>query len=79
MNRSELINQIRSKKNFLCVGLDPDIEKIPKFLIDEEEDPIYTFNTRIIDATAPYCVAFKPNTAFYEAYGLSGITSLEKT
>jgi orotidine-5'-phosphate decarboxylase len=79
MNRSELINQIRSKKNFLCVGLDPDIEKIPKFLIDEEEDSIYTFNTRIIDATAPYCVAFKPNTAFYEAYGLSGITSLEKT
>ena len=79
MNRSEVINQIRSKKNFLCVGLDPDIEKIPKFLIDEEEDPIYAFNTRIIDATSPYCVAFKPNTAFYEAYGLSGITSLEKT
>jgi orotidine-5'-phosphate decarboxylase len=79
MNRSELINQIRTKKNFLCVGLDPDIEKIPKHLIEEEEDPIYTFNTQIIDSTAPYCVAFKPNTAFYEAYGLSGITSLEKT
>lgn len=79
MERIELINQIKSKKNFLCVGLDPDIEKIPKYLLEEEEDPIYTFNTKIIDATAPYCVAFKPNTAFYEAYGLSGITSLEKT
>ena len=78
MNRTELINQIKTKKNFLCVGLDPDIEKIPSFLIDEE-DPIYSFNTKIIDATAPYCVAFKPNTAFYEAYGLSGINSLEKT
>ena len=79
MNRAEIINQIKTKKTFLCVGLDPDIEKIPKYLIEEEEDPIYTFNTQIIDATAPYCVAFKPNTAFYEAYGLSGIASLEKT
>lgn len=79
MKRSELIKQIRDKKNFLCVGLDPDIEKIPKFLVDEEDDPIYEFNRQIVDATAPYCVAFKPNNAFFEAYGLSGIHSLEKT
>jgi orotidine-5'-phosphate decarboxylase len=79
MTRSELIAQIKIKKSFLCVGLDPDTEKMPKYLLDEEEDPIYEFNKKIIDATAPYCVAFKPNTAFYEAYGLSGITSLEKT
>jgi orotidine-5'-phosphate decarboxylase len=78
MTRSELINQIKSKKTFLCVGLDPDTEKIPRFLLDEE-DPIFEFNKKIIDATAEYCVAFKPNTAFYEAYGLSGIESLEKT
>jgi orotidine-5'-phosphate decarboxylase len=79
MNRQELIEQIKIKKNFLCVGLDPDASKIPKHIIDEEEDAIYAFNTQIIDAVAPYCVAFKPNTAFYEAYGLSGIESLEKT
>ena len=79
MNRSQLIEQIKIKKNFLCVGLDPDIEKIPKHIINNEEDPIYVFNKRIIDATANYCVSFKPNTAFYEAYGLHGITSLEKT
>jgi orotidine-5'-phosphate decarboxylase len=79
MTREELIHQIRTKKTFLCVGLDPDTEKIPQHLIEEEEDPIYEFNKKIIDATAPYCVSFKPNTAFYEAYGLSGITSLEKT
>jgi orotidine-5'-phosphate decarboxylase len=79
MNRQELIAQIKLKKNFLCVGLDPDVTKIPKHIIDDEEDSIYLFNKKIIDATAPYCVAFKPNTAFYEAYGLSGITSLERT
>lgn len=78
MTRAELINEIKTKKTFLCVGLDPDIDKIPKFLL-EEDDPIFEFNRQIIDATAPYCVAFKPNTAFYEAYGLSGMTSLEKT
>lgn len=78
MTRTELIHQIKSKKTFLCVGLDPDTEKIPQFLFDEE-DPIFEFNKKIIDATAEYCVAFKPNTAFYEAYGLSGIESLEKT
>ncbi len=79
MTRNELISQIRLKKSFLCVGLDPDIEKIPQFLIDEEEDPIYEFNKMIIDSTAPYCVSFKPNAAFYEAYGSSGHESLEKT
>lgn len=79
MTREELIHQIKTKKTFLCVGLDPDTEKIPQHLIEEEEDPIYEFNKQIIDATAPYCVSFKPNTAFYEAYGLSGINSLEKT
>lgn len=79
MNRAELIKQIRAKQSFLCVGLDPDMTKIPSYLMDEEEDPIYTFNKKIIEATAPYCVAFKPNNAFYEAYGLSGMESLEKT
>jgi orotidine-5'-phosphate decarboxylase len=79
MTRSELIKQIRDKKSFLCVGLDPDTEKIPAFLLENEEDPIYEFNKQLIDATAPFCVAFKPNNAFYEAYGLSGINSLEKT
>lgn len=81
MNRTELIKQIREKKSFLCVGLDPDMEKIPKHIVDDEdsEDPIYEFNKAIIESTAPFCVAFKPNTAFYEAYGLSGMQSLEKT
>lgn len=78
MLKEELIAQIKLKRSCLCVGLDPDIDKLPKHLL-EEEDPIYEFNCAIIDATAPYCVGFKPNTAFYEAYGLSGITSLEKT
>lgn len=79
MTRSQLIEQIRAKNNFLCVGLDPDIEKMPKHILNDEDDPIYEFNKKIIDATAPYCVAFKPNTAFYEAYGLNGIESLENT
>jgi orotidine-5'-phosphate decarboxylase len=79
MTRQELINQIKNKKNFLCVGLDPDTEKLPKHLLENEEDPIYEFNKQIIDATADYCVSYKPNNAFYEAYGLSGIESLEKT
>lgn len=81
MNRNELISQIKEKKSFLCVGLDPDMGKLPKHIVDEEdsEDPIYEFNKGIIEATAPYCVAFKPNNAFYEAYGLSGLQSLEKT
>jgi orotidine-5'-phosphate decarboxylase len=79
MTRTQLIEQIAIKKSFLCVGLDPDATKLPKHLIENEEDPIYEFNKGIIDATAPHCVAFKPNTAFFEAYGLSGIASLEKT
>jgi orotidine-5'-phosphate decarboxylase len=79
MTREELIHQIRTKRTFLCVGLDPDTEKLPRHLLEEEGDPIYEFNKKIIDATAPYCVSFKPNTAFYEAYGLNGIASLEKT
>lgn len=78
MTRAELINEIRTKRTFLCVGLDPDIDKLPKHLM-EEDDPIFEFCRQIVDSTAPYCIAFKPNTAFYEAYGLSGITSLEKT
>lgn len=79
MNRNELIKQILSKKSFLCIGLDPDKQKIPKHLFESEEDPIYEFNKQIVDATAPFCVSFKPNTAFYEAYGLGGLHSLEKT
>lgn len=78
MTKEEIIKQIRLKKTFLCVGLDPDTEKIPQHLLDEN-DPIYEFNKQIIDATAPYCVSYKPNNAFYEAYGLNGIASLEKT
>lgn len=78
MNRKKLIEQIRLKKTFLCVGLDPDVEKMPKQFL-EEEDPIFEFNSAIIDATADDCVAFKPNAAFYEAYGLTGMESLEKT
>lgn len=78
MTRAEIIKEIRAKKTFLCVGLDPDVEKIPKHLL-EEDDPIFEFNRQIIDATAEYCVSFKPNTAFYEAYGVSGYTSLERT
>lgn len=78
MTRAELIKEIRTKKTFLCVGLDPDVDKIPKFLL-EEDDPIFTFCRDIVDATADHCVAFKPNTAFFEAYGLSGISSMEKT
>jgi orotidine-5'-phosphate decarboxylase len=78
MTRDELIEQVRIKKTFLCVGLDPDTEKLPPHLLEEEEDPIYEFNKQIVDATAPYCVAFKPNMAFYEAYGMNGIASQEK-
>ena len=78
MNRNELIKQIKKKRTFLCVGLDPDLKKIPSHLLIKE-DPIFEFNREIIDATADYCVAFKPNTAFYEANGLSGWVSLSKT
>lgn len=78
MNRKELIEQINLKKSFLCIGLDPDMDKIPVHLKDKE-DPIFEFNKAIIDATNKYCVAYKPNTAFYEAYGVKGWISLEKT
>ena len=78
MNRQQLINEIFSKKTFLCVGLDTDINKIPEHL-KKEEDPIFAFNKAIIDATAPYCVAYKPNLAFYECYGLKGMIAFEKT
>ncbi len=90
MDRKELIEQIRAKKSFLCVGLDTDINKIPecvKKLVDDkcedEEDRlsmyIYAFNKIIIDATAPYCVAYKPNLAFYECYGIDGLYAYERT
>ncbi len=91
MTRTELIEQIKEKRSFLCVGLDPDIKKIPQCIIndckaelgdDEEYDDslaIMAFNQAIIDATAPYCVAYKPNLAFYEAFGLKGMESFVKT
>ena len=78
MNKKELIDQIRIKKSFLCIGLDTDISKIPKFLL-EFEDPIFEFNKRIIDSTKDICVAYKPNIAFYEAMGVKGWESLKKT
>ncbi len=78
MNRQQLINEIFTKKTFLCVGLDTDINKIPAHL-KNEDNPIFAFNKAIIDATAPYCVAYKPNLAFYECYGLKGMLAFEKT
>jgi orotidine-5'-phosphate decarboxylase len=78
MNRSALINRIRESKSYLCVGLDTDMDKIPSFLL-QEEDPMFAFNKSIIDATLHYCVAYKINTAFYEAQGLKGWAALEKT
>lgn len=78
MNRSELFQQIQLKKSYLCVGLDTDIEKIPSHLLTAD-DPIYEFNKSIIDATKEYCVAYKPNLAFYEALGIKGWESLKKT
>lgn len=78
MTRQELIQQIKQKKSFLCVGLDADPKKMPKCVFDLN-DPIFEFNKAIIDATAPYCVAYKPNLAFYEAYGLKGMEAFVKT
>ncbi len=78
MNKQELIDQIRTKGSFLCIGLDVDLEKIPTHLL-KLEDPIFEFNKAIIDATHDLVVAYKPNTAFYEAYGLKGWASLAKT
>ena len=78
MTRKELFENIKRKKSFLCVGLDTDLKKIPEHLL-KEEDPIFAFNKAIIDSTAPYCVAYKPNLAFYEAFGVMGIIAFEKT
>lgn len=78
MTRQELIANIQRKKSFLCVGLDTDIQKIPEHLL-KEEDPVFAFNKAIIDATAPYCIAYKPNLAFYEAMGVKGWIAFEKT
>ena len=78
MNRQQLIETIRRKKSFLCVGLDTDLAKIPQHLL-EADDPIFEFNKAIIDATAQYAIAFKPNLAFYECYGVSGWLAFEKT
>jgi len=78
MTTEKLIQEIRKKQSFLCIGLDVDLNKIPKHLL-KEEDPIFEFNKAIIDATHHLCVAYKPNTAFYEAYGIKGWKSLEKT
>ena len=78
MNRKQLTEQIFAKKSFLCVGLDTDTKKMPAHLLSKEE-PIFEFNKAIIDATAPYCVAYKPNLAFYEAFGIKGMIAFEKT
>lgn len=78
MTREELVHTIFERKSFLCVGLDPDMEKLPKHLL-AEENPIFAFNRAIIDATAPYCVAYKPNLAFYEQLGGDGMEAFELT
>ena len=78
MTTNQLISQIKKKKSFLCIGLDVDLKKIPPHLL-KEEDPIFAFNKAIIDATHHLCVAYKPNTAFYEAYGIKGWKALERT
>ena len=85
MNRKELVEQIFAKKSFLCVGLDTDINKLPECIKNSEEiqgaqaEMIFTFNKAIIDATAPYCVAYKPNLAFYESLGIDGMIAFENT
>ena len=78
MTTAQLVSQINQKKSFLCIGLDVDLDKIPPYLL-ALEDPIFEFNKAIIDATHHLCVAYKPNTAFYEAYGIKGWQALEKT
>lgn len=78
MTRQQLLANILKKRSFLCVGLDSDIKKIPRHLLGDE-DPIFSFNRAIIDATADYCVAYKPNLAFYESLGTAGLLSLERT
>lgn len=78
MNKQQLFENIKRKQSFLCVGLDTDIKKIPEHLL-KEEDPVFAFNQAIIDATAPYCIAYKPNLAFYESMGVKGWIAFEKT
>lgn len=78
MNKQQLFENIKKKQSFLCVGLDTDVKKIPQHLLNEE-DPIFAFNKEIIDATADFCVAYKPNLAFYESLGVKGMISFEKT
>ena len=78
MNQQQLFEQIKKKRSFLCVGLDTDIQKIPQHL-QETSDPVFSFNKEIIDATAEFSVAYKPNLAFYESQGSKGLMSLEKT
>ena len=78
MTKQELFENILKKQSFLCVGLDTDIKKIPQHLL-KEEDPIFAFNKAIVDATQQYCVAYKPNLAFYESLGAKGQIALEKT
>lgn len=78
MTTAFLIDEIRRKESFLCIGLDTDLEKIPEHLL-KGDDPIFSFNKAIIDATHHLCVAYKPNTAFYETYGVKGWMALEKT
>ena len=78
MTKQEIIDNIKRKRSFLCVGLDTDIQKIPPHLL-QAEDPVFAFNKAIVDATAPYCVAYKPNLAFYESLGVKGLMAFEKT
>ena len=78
MTRSELFLQIKKKSSYLCIGLDTDLQKIPRHLL-KSSDPVFEFNKQIIDATHEYCVAYKPNIAFYEALGSKGWESLQKT
>ncbi len=78
MNKQELVKQIKEKRSFLCVGLDSDIKKLPECVMSSD-DPVFEFNKAIIDATAPYTIAYKPNLAFYEATGVKGWISFEKT
>src|SRR5574344_11010 len=78
MTTNDLFYQIKKKESFLCVGLDTDIKKIPQHLLSED-DPIFAFNKAIVDATADYCIAYKPNLAFYESAGAKGVIAFEKT
>jgi orotidine-5'-phosphate decarboxylase len=78
MNKQQLVQQIFQKQSFLCIGLDTDIKKIPSHLLDDE-DPVFSFNKAIVDATADICISYKPNLAFYESNGIKGWISLEKT